>query len=143
MNLSIAHFPHSYPAPRTPAQLAPLCITAVDIMLALKEIQPSAQREALPLCLMSHGRTLVRCTLRTASCIWPSYSLFADRSFFALWVLTRRRGVLLWGPPGCGKTLLAKAVELRTRVKRTFFISVKGPEPLNKIFSYHPGDRSS
>jgi ribosome biogenesis ATPase len=50
-------------------------------------------------------------------------------------------GVLPWGPPGCGKTLLAKAVE-RTRVKRNF-ISVKGPELLNKNFSYHPGDRSS
>jgi hypothetical protein len=56
----------------------------------LKEIQPSAQREALRLCLMSHGRTLVRCTRRTASWTWPSYSLFTDRSLFALWVLTRR-----------------------------------------------------
>ena len=84
----IPHFLHSHPAPfLSPAQLVPLCITAADIMLALKEIQPSAQREALRLCLMSHGRTLVRCTLRTASWTWPSYSLFTDRSFFAL---TRR-----------------------------------------------------
>jgi hypothetical protein len=77
MSLSIAHFLHSHPAPLTPVQLelAPLCITAADIMLALKEIQPSVQREGF---LMSHGRTLVRCTLRTvtASCIWPLYSLF-------------------------------------------------------------------
>lgn len=38
-------------------------------------------------------------------------------------------GVLLWGPPGCGKTLLAKAV---ANASRANFIAVKGPELLNK-----------
>jgi ribosome biogenesis ATPase len=37
--------------------------------------------------------------------------------------------VLLWGPPGCGKTLLAKAV---ANASRANFIAVKGPELLNK-----------
>lgn len=45
------------------------------------------------------------------------------------------RGILLYGPPGCGKTLIAKAVarSLSTNSDRqTYFISIKGPELLNK-----------
>ncbi|KAM7200979.1 P-loop containing nucleoside triphosphate hydrolase protein [Rhypophila sp. PSN 637] len=38
-------------------------------------------------------------------------------------------GILLWGPPGCGKTLVAKAVANESQAN---FISIKGPELLNK-----------
>ena len=51
------------------------------------------------------------------------------------------KGVLLHGPPGCGKTLIAKAVansiaqklaHLTSKEVRSFFLHVKGPELLNK-----------
>lgn len=44
--------------------------------------------------------------------------------------LTAPTGVLLCGPPGCGKTLLAKAIANEAGIN---FISVKGPELLNMV----------
>lgn len=44
--------------------------------------------------------------------------------------LTAATGILLCGPPGCGKTLLAKAIANEAAIN---FISVKGPELLNMV----------
>lgn len=49
--------------------------------------------------------------------------------------LTTPTGVLLCGPPGCGKTLLAKAVANEAGIN---FISVKGPELLNMVINISP-----
>lgn len=43
--------------------------------------------------------------------------------------ITPPRGVLLYGPPGCSKTMIAKAVATESHFN---FISVKGPELFNK-----------
>ncbi|KHJ75594.1 ATPase, AAA family, partial [Oesophagostomum dentatum] len=41
----------------------------------------------------------------------------------------KRSGIIFFGPPGCGKTLIAKAVATEFKIA---FLSVKGPELLNK-----------
>lgn len=53
-----------------------------------------------------------------------------DPDMYATIGIDSPTGVLLWGPPGCGKTLLAKAVAAESQAN---FISVKGPELLSKF----------
>ncbi|KDQ21616.1 hypothetical protein BOTBODRAFT_182905 [Botryobasidium botryosum FD-172 SS1] len=126
---SIIHFLQAHPNPLTPEQLSPLHITPADFQLALGEVQPSSKREGFA--------TVPDVTWADVGALHST----RDELHMAIVQPIRRPelfkavgiqapcGVLLWGPPGCGKTLLAKAVANESKAN---FISVKGPELLNK-----------
>ena len=129
LNTPIARFLNNYPEPLAAQQLSGLTLSPADFAAALKIVQPSAKREGfatVPDVTWADIGALgnVRDELHMAV-VQP----IRHPELFSVVGIDAPSGVLLWGPPGCGKTLLAKAVANESRAN---FISVKGPELLNK-----------
>ena len=106
-----------------------LLVTKRDFKEALKAVRPSALREVLvevPNVKWERvgGLELVKQELKEAV-EWP---LKHPDAFKNLGVKPPK-GILLYGPPGSGKTLLAKAIATESEAN---FISIKGPELLSK-----------
>lgn len=116
--------------PLASQQLEAFCIRMQDFIDALKLVQPSAKREGF---------------ITVPDVTWDDIGSLADiREELKMAILAPVKfparlkilglsapsGVLLCGPPGCGKTLLAKAVANEAGIN---FISVKGPELLNMV----------
>lgn len=123
MNLLLDHTD-----PLADAELDTFCIEREDFLDSLKLVQPSAKREGfitVPDVTWNDIGSLgdIREELKLA--------ILAPVKFpqrLKMLGLSAPSGVLLCGPPGCGKTLLAKAVANEAGIN---FISVKGPELLN------------
>lgn len=106
-----------------------LCITMEDFEQAIKKVQPSAKREGfstIPNVKWSNVGALghVRSKLIDAI-VGP----IKHPELYNEVGIRTSSGVLLYGPPGCGKTLIAKAVANECGAN---FIGIKGPQLLNK-----------
>ncbi|MFO0950935.1 MAG: CDC48 family AAA ATPase [Isosphaeraceae bacterium] len=113
-----------------PSILNRLEVTTEDFKVALREVEPSAIREVFverPRVGWKDVGGLVEAKRQLfEAVVWPlQHSETLARAGARV-----PRGVLLSGPPGCGKTLLVRAVANETGVN---FLSVKGPELLSKF----------
>ena len=104
-------------------------VNSGDFEEALREIQPSAVREVfieVPNVKWSDIGGLENVIQELVEVVeWP---LKKPEAFRRLGIHPPK-GVLIYGPPGCGKTLLARAVATESEAN---FISVKGPELISK-----------
>ncbi|TPX31132.1 hypothetical protein SmJEL517_g05473 [Synchytrium microbalum] len=105
------------------------CMTIEDLRTGLGDVRPSAMREVyveVPQVFWTDvgGQSEIKQKLIEAVA-WP---LKHPESFLRFGIRPPR-GLLLYGPPGCSKTLMAKALATETKVN---FISIKGPELYSK-----------
>ncbi len=111
-------------------RLASLQVQMEDFLTALREIEPSAIREVfveVPDVRWQDVGGLAGIKQRLAEAVeWPLQypHLFEEAG------IRPPKGILLSGPPGCGKTLLAKAIATESQVN---FILVNGPALLSKF----------
>lgn len=109
--------------------LMKLRVVMHDFMEALREVEPSAIREVfveVPDVGWTDVGGLQDVKQQLEEAVdWP----LRHPELFEQAATTPPKGILLSGPPGCGKTLVAKALANETEVN---FISVKGPSLLSK-----------
>ncbi|MFX0006583.1 MAG: CDC48 family AAA ATPase [Promethearchaeota archaeon] len=112
-----------------PELLEQIEVTQEDFEDALKEVLPSGIREVfvevpnVPWDKVGGLDALKQQLIEAVE--WP----ISNPSIFSRMGITPPKGILLYGPPGCGKTLLARAVATESKAN---FISIKGPELLSK-----------
>jgi len=112
-----------------PSVLEKMEVKMEDFMGAFKEITPTAMREVaieVPTVYWDDVGDLeaVKQELKE-SVEWP----IKNPDTFRRMGINPPKGILLFGPPGCGKTLLARAVATESEAN---FISIKGPEVFSK-----------
>ncbi|XP_010609484.1 ATPase family protein 2 homolog isoform X2 [Fukomys damarensis] len=104
-------------------------ITLNDFLQGMNDIRPSAMREVaidVPNVSWSDIGGLENIKLKLKQAVeWP---LKHPESFIRMGIQPPR-GVLLYGPPGCSKTMIAKALASESGLN---FLSIKGPELMNK-----------
>lgn len=111
-------------------QLASLRVKMSEFVQAFQSVEPSAIREVFVEVPNVHwddvgGLEPIKQKIREAI-TWP----LMYESLFTQAKVRPPRGILLSGPPGVGKTLIAKAAATESQVN---FISIKGPELLSKF----------
>jgi transitional endoplasmic reticulum ATPase len=112
-----------------PEILEKMEVTMDDFSNAFREVTPTAMREVYIEVPSVHwdevgGLEDVKEALREAV-EWP----IKKPEIFTNMGITPPKGILIYGPPGCGKTLLARVVATESEAN---FISIKGPEIFSK-----------
>ncbi|HEY4674454.1 MAG TPA: CDC48 family AAA ATPase [Candidatus Bathyarchaeia archaeon] len=112
-----------------PSVLEKMDVRMEDFINAYKEITPTAMREVYIEVPTVHwddigGLEEVKQELKEAV-EWP----LKNPEMFERLGIKPPKGILLYGPPGCGKTLLARAVSTESEAN---FITIKGPEVFSK-----------
>jgi len=112
-----------------PEILDKMVVNEDDFLSAYREITPTAMREVyveVPSVRWKEVGGLEEIKNELAQSVeWP----LKKPEVFKRMGITPPRGILLYGPPGCGKTLLARAVATESEAN---FIAVKGPEIFSK-----------